>query len=231
MASLPQVDRVKVRGMLKDRPPLVAMVFGLGLTGLLLLACSAQPVFVATDPHVAAVDTAVTVPFTTCQASTTWVRPSETEQAEHDWSRGRYAGVPIEKLRQFFQQDFYEYYGGNSEMGTAWPGLGLWTATEAYACDVEARERRLVWQLEVEIWSLYHAVERVVQSGDVYTVTVVPVTAGYQVVRFPTGDPLPAAGSQLPSTGFAPKRVHIVDRQGHALASFPAWSTEVPNDP
>ena len=152
------------------------------------------------------------------------MRPTEEEQAQEIWSKGRYEGVEELKLRWIFNEDFYQYGGGNSEMNDSWPLHGLWTALEPYDCDLDTRVRDIAFGHEVEIWTLLHQVESVVRQGDVYTVTVQPAEAGYQIVRFATGQPIPSGELEAPYPPVEYAVIHFVDAAGRLLDRLPQRS-------
>lgn len=163
---------------------------------------------------------AVSVPFTVCQSSETWVRPTEEEQAREIWSKGRYDDVPQSRLRwQFHHTDFGGWGGGNSEIQDRWRLSGLWNAQDFdlyEACGgMDGRQRAIIEGRAAEIWAFHHRVERVQWAGDVYTVTVTPASTGYQMI-------------QAPRLSSNPYDVHFVDSQGHVIEPLvPPWK-EVP---
>jgi hypothetical protein len=156
-----------------------------------------------------------TIPFTICQSSETWTRPSEAEQAAQVWDVPRRQDIPREMLWWIFQQPFYRYSGGNSEMFDTWPELGLWTVEDPYICEGN-RIGDIVTGLESELWVLLHRVVAAQRQGNEYIVTVKPTPAGYQVARLP--------GPGVPN---APVTVRFVDAEGREtdrLPKLPPWA-------
>ena len=155
------------------------------------------------------------VSLTICQSSDTWTRPSEAEQAAEVWNTPRRQDIPREMLWWSYQQSFYRYLGGNSEMFDAWPGLGLWTAEEPYVCQGD-RIGDIATGREIELWVLLYRVVAARRQGGEYTLTVEPAPAGYQVVRLP--------GPGTPDAQFI---VRFVDTEGYEidhLPKFPPWA-------
>lgn len=164
-----------------------------------------------------------TIPFTICRSSETWTRPDEAEQAAEVWDIPRRQGIPREMLWWTFQQSFYRYYGGNSELFDAWPEAGLWTASEEDITGLCERENQNLGSgREIELWVLLHRVLAAHRQGDVYTITVEPAPAGYQIIRVPA----PLHDAQEPVTP-APRdtiptvTVHFVDPQGREIDHLP----------
>ncbi|MFP4346423.1 MAG: hypothetical protein ACLFU8_17190 [Anaerolineales bacterium] len=156
---------------------------------------------------------AVSLPYTLCEASQSWVRPSETEQAEEVWSIPRYEGHEREILRWIFYQDFYRYHGGGSEMFDAWPTSGLWTSEAEYTCGTPSSRRPP--QETLELWLLLHNVVGVEHRGKVYTITVEPVERGYQIIHVPVSGP--ESEEQL-----GPEvEIRFVDRSGREIDRLP----------
>jgi hypothetical protein len=79
-----------------------------------------------TAPLTQTTPSAVSVPFTVCHTVADWVRPTKAEQVAEIWSLPRYKGVSPDVLEKTFRQDFYRYYGGNSEL-FVWGELGCGT--------------------------------------------------------------------------------------------------------
>ena len=165
---------------------------------------------------------AQTVPFTVCRSSETWIRPGEAEQAAEVWDTPRRQGIPREMLWWNFQQSFYRYYGGNSELSDAWPEAGLWTASEEDVTGLCERENQnLVSGQEIELWVLLHRVIAVQQEGGVYTVTVQPTPAGYQIIRVPAPHPAQPSETPVPRDNIPLVTVHFVDTEGHEIDHLP----------
>jgi len=158
----------------------------------------------------------VPLPFTVCQSSLTWLRPSEEAQAEKIWSLSRYQDMSDAALRGLFLQDFYHYRGGASEMFDSWPLLGLWSTSDAYVC--ENRVRDIVLRREIEVWLLNYIAVGVRKQDDAYVVVVDPAVSGYQVLRFPGPD---AGRTDLPAPPWPrldlSAEIQFVDRSGRVL--------------
>ena len=172
------------------------------------------------------------MPFTICQLSDTWTRPGEDEQAAQVWDASRRQGIPREMLWWKFQQSFYRYGGGNSEMFDAWPELGLWTAPNTpYTCKGD-RVKDIVTGREIELWVLLHRVVAAQRQGDVYTLTVEPATIGYQIVHLPGPGPIPGPITPINvRSPLVPATLHFVDTEGREidhLPKFPPWADQVP---
>ncbi len=123
------------------------------------------------------------------------------------WNAPRRQAIPRVMLWWQFQQNFYRYLGGNSEMFDAWPGHGLWTANDDYVCEGE-RALDIGQGRVIEVWVLNHRVIAAQQAGHAYTVTVEPTDAGYQVVHLPGPAPLTAT-------------LHFVDTEGRESDYLP----------
>lgn len=121
-----------------------------------------------------------TEPFTVCQSVEDWVRPTEAEQMTEIWSIPRYQNVPIENLRETFQQNFYRYHGGASEL-SMWGAMGLWNTENNVRCGTVGHRAILDGEV-IELWVVNHRVQSVQRTSNVYTVTVAPAD-GYQIVQ------------------------------------------------
>lgn len=179
-----------------------------------------------TPPPATAMPTPIpaqTIPFTVCRASETWTRPDEAEQAAEVWDTPRRREIPREMLWWDFQQSFYRYSGGNSEMFDSWPALGLWTAGDEDVTGLcEADTRNLPTGQEIELWVLLHRVLAAQRQGDVYTITVEPTAAGYQVIRLPGPQVTQAEqGTPLPKETLPPVTVRFVDTAGREIDHLP----------
>jgi LysM repeat protein len=160
------------------------------------------------------------VPFTVCQSSETWTRPSEEEQAAQVWDAPRRQSIPRETLRWFFQQSFYRYGGGNSEAFDVWPELGLWTASEApFVCEGN-RIEDIVTGRRIEVWVLLHRVLAAQRQGNVYTITVEPAASGYQIVHLPGPGPVTPIEARSP---LAPAILRFVDAEGREVDRLPKY--------
>jgi hypothetical protein len=131
------------------------------------------------------------------------------------WDTPRRQDIPRKMLWWSFQQSFYRYMGGNSEMFDTWPGLGLWTSREPHVCKGD-RIGDIVTGREIELWVLLHHVVEAQREGNAYTLTVEPVPAGYQVVRLP--------GPGTPDAQFTARFVDIEGREIDHLPRFPPWA-------
>jgi hypothetical protein len=162
------------------------------------------------------------VPFVVCQSSETWTRPSEEEQAKEVWTRSRYGAADADKLRAQLYEDFFFYYGGNSEMFDSWPLHGLWTAEDVSPGD-PACERggpRLLWGEVISVFLLLHEAKEVRFTGNTFYITVEKGLTGFQEIQFPNLL-FPEQWTPDPSTKDGPLldyNVAIVDASGRELA-------------
>jgi hypothetical protein len=137
------------------------------------------------------------VPFEVCTESTTWVRPSPEVQAKV-WNDPRYKGFSHELYP--WNHNFLVIDDPLSATVTDFVSnmSGLWTAKEEWLkkCYLGQRRNGYEW---IEVWSLLHRVTAITRSANTYTVTVQPVTKGFQwiyirrmnpsvVLRFVTAD-------------------------------------------
>ena len=166
------------------------------------------------------------IPFTVCQSSEIWTRPGEDDQAAQVWDASRRQGIPREMLWWKFQQSFYRYGGGNSEAFDAWPELGLWTARDPYICKGD-RIGGIITGREIELWLLLHRVVAVQRQGDVYTVTVEPTAAGYQIVRLPGPGPVTPINVRSPLVTATLRFVDTEGREIDHLPKSPPWADQV----
>ena len=149
------------------RPAVRLVLIALGLWRLTSLAVSAPL-------------PSQTVPFTICKESTTWTRPTASQQAKI-WSDARYSdhGVKAyEWTHQFLSvppdSTSIQYHAGNE--------AGLWTEdTFSPTCDDAKYRHNDEW---VRAWILLHRVKNIQVDGTVYTITVEPTAKGFQSIIF-----------------------------------------------
>ncbi len=163
-----------------------------------------------TAPLTQTTPSAVSVPFTVCHTVADWVRPTKAEQVAEIWSLPRYKGVSPDVLEKTFRQDFYRYYGGNSEL-FVWGELGLWNTTETVRCG-EAGQQAIYTGQALELWVLNHRVRAVQRAGVVYTVTV-QTAPGFEIVQ------LPGSGAPVEETEIDSTIIHFV-RDGQVIATL-----------
>ena len=220
---LSQIQRERKRHHMRTRlsailsaAAVVAAIVALWLGTRALLPPNSQPALSTTPPVVSdqasPLSLATSIPFTICQASETWTRPSEADQAAQVWDTTRHQRIHRELLWWTFQQWFYRYWGGSSEMLNAWPQHGLWTAKETYTCEGD-RVMDLATGHEIELWVLFHHVVAAQRQGRVYTVTVESTPAGYQIVRLP--------GPGTPDTQVTIRFLDTEGREIERLPNFP----------
>ena len=150
------------------RPRVRLVWIALGLWRLTSLAVSAYPL-----PSQA-------VPFTICKESTTWTRPTASQQAKI-WSDARYSdhgAKAYEWNHQFLlmppDSTSIQYHAENE--------AGLWTEdTFSPTCDDAKYRNNDEW---VGAWILLHRVKNVQADGSVYTITVEPTAKGFQLIIF-----------------------------------------------
>jgi len=151
-----------------SRPVVRLVLLALGLWRLTSIAASAYPL-----PSQA-------VPFTICKESTTWTRPTASQQAKI-WSDARYAdhgAKAYEWNHQFLlvppDSTSIQYHAGNE--------AGLWTEdTLSPTCDDATYKHNDEW---VGAWILLHRVKNIQADGSVYTITVEPTAKGFQSIIF-----------------------------------------------
>jgi len=144
------------------------VLIALGLWRLTALAVGAYPV-----PSQA-------VPFTICKESTTWTRPTASQQAKI-WTDARYSdhgAKAYEWNHQFLlvppDSTSIQYHAGNE--------AGLWTEnTFSPTCDDAKYRHNDEW---VGAWILLHRVKEIQVDGSVYTITVESAAKGFQSIIF-----------------------------------------------
>ena len=150
------------------RPAVWPVLIALGLWRLTSLAVSAYPLL------------SQAVPFTICKESTTWRRPTASQQAKI-WSDARYSdhgAKAYEWNHQFLlvppDSTSIQYHAANE--------AGLWTEdTFSPTCDDAKYKHSNEW---VGAWILLHRVKNIQADGSVYTVTVEPTAKGFQSIIF-----------------------------------------------
>ena len=139
------------------------------------------------------------------------------------WNAPRRQAIPRVMLWWQFQQNFYRYLGGNSELFDAWPGHGLWTASDDdYVCEGE-RALDIGQGRVIEVWALEHRVLAARRQGHAYTVTVEPIDAGYQIVHLPGPGLVQSSADLAPVTA----TLDFVDAEGRRIDRLPKaapWS-------
>jgi hypothetical protein len=147
------------------------------------------------------------VPFDVCGGVSTWVRPSEEQQASRIWEFGRYAGMGADVLEYLWTHDFFVNYGSASVEQDMRDLSGLWTlpAGVRATCFEQARQDAILQLRMAEVWVLFHTVKEIRRVGTSYTVIVEPVEQGVQFVQFPRPE------RQLPLT------LYFVTQEGHEI--------------
>jgi hypothetical protein len=144
------------------------VLIGLGLWRLTSLAVGAYPVL------------SQAVPFTICKESTTWTRPTASQQAKI-WTDARYSdhgAKAYEWNHQFLlvppDSTSIQYHAENE--------AGLWTEnTFSPTCDDAKYRHNDEW---VGAWILLHRVKEIQVDRSVYTITVEPAAKGFQSIIF-----------------------------------------------
>jgi hypothetical protein len=150
------------------RPACRLLLIALGFWRLTSLAVSAYPL------------PSQSVPFTICKESTTWTRPTASEQAKI-WNDARYpdyGATAYEWNHQFLlvppDSTSIQYHAGNE--------AGLWTEnTFSPTCNDAKYAHNDEW---VEAWILLHRVKHIRADGSVCTITVEPAAKGFQSIIF-----------------------------------------------
>jgi hypothetical protein len=164
------------------------------------------------------------LPFTVCESSRTWTRPSEDEQAREVWSRPRYASTDSDILRGQLQESFFFWMGGNSELFDSLPLHGLWSADDIERneeCqpfkDGEVALGKVVW-----LYLLPYEAKEVTFLDSTYQITVEQTPTGFQAIAFDNALFPENAGQEYSEleTGpfFSDYEVVIVDSDGTELA-------------
>ena len=156
-------------------------------------------------------ETAEPLPFTVCDSSDTWTRPSEEEQSKRVWYGDRYSGRAdwdLEQLQAAFREDFVHWHGGGSESLDLSLQHGLWSTQDRSsgnrACDGGSAVAR---GEVISVYLLLHEAKEVRLSDNTYWITVEETPSGFQEIQF-TNLLFP----ELDHT------VVIVDMQGKELA-------------
>jgi hypothetical protein len=151
------------------RPAVRLVLVALGLWRLTPPAAGAYPLL------------SQTVPFTICRESTTWTRPTASQQAKI-WSDARYSdhgANAYEWNHQFLlvppESASIQYHAGNE--------AGLWTEDTLGpgTCDEAKYKHDDEW---VGAWILLHRVKNIQADGSVYTISVEPTAKGFQSIIF-----------------------------------------------
>jgi hypothetical protein len=125
------------------------------------------------------------VPFTVCESSESWTRPSEEEQAREVWTNPRYAERDPEQLREFFYQDFFAWHGGASEGFDLGFLHGLWSNEDVSPPDPQCDAGPGLSRGEfISVFLLLHRAEEVTLSGNTYRITVEETPSGFQEIQF-----------------------------------------------
>jgi hypothetical protein len=139
-----------------------------GLTGVVLWAALIQ--------HVMAQQSVVL--FDVCASSATWIRPSANVQSKI-WNDPRYRDVgphAFEWTHRLIPAEPDSASIQDSIMNLS----GVWTDVGTNQCPWRGGERGQ-W---TEIWSLHYHITGISLSGLVYTVDVVPLERGYEIIQF-----------------------------------------------
>jgi hypothetical protein len=150
------------------RPAVRLLLIALGFWRLTSLAVSAHSL------------PSQSVPFTICKQSTTWTRPTASQQAKI-WNDARYSdrgAKAYEWNHQFLlvppDSTSIQYHAGNE--------AGLWIEnTFSPTCDDAKYMHNDEW---VEAWILLHRVRHIQADGSVYTITVERTAKGFQSIIF-----------------------------------------------
>jgi hypothetical protein len=123
---------------------------------------------------------AQSIPFEVCTESTIWVRPSPEVQAKI-WNDGRYRDVGPNALAWTHNFIIIDDPQSASVPYHLMNESGLWTEPpETFkSCYSDEYHSRNGYEW-IEVWSLLHRVTAVTRSANAYTVTVQPVTKGFQ---------------------------------------------------
>lgn len=125
------------------------------------------------------------VPFEVCGESTSWVRPSEEQQASK-WG-GRYAGANEEVTKYPWTHNFFVVYGSASIESDIENLSGLWTVQggERGKCFEPERHDAILKLQTAEVWALLHKVNSIKRLDTSYVIVVEPGQRGVQFVQFP----------------------------------------------
>jgi hypothetical protein len=157
-----------LRVMLPIRPAARLLLIAFGFWRLASLAVSAHPL------------PSQSIPFTVCKESTTWTRPTASQQAKI-WNDARYSdhgANAYEWNHQFLlvppDSTSIQYHAANE--------AGLWTEnTFSPTCDDAKYKHNDEW---IEAWILLHRVKSIQADGSGYTITVEPTAKGFQSIVF-----------------------------------------------
>jgi hypothetical protein len=123
---------------------------------------------------------AESIPFQVCGESTTWVRPSPEVQAKI-WNDPRYKDFARDHYT--WTHDFLVILDPEStnEHGYLSDLSGVWTAIPDQVMDKcsSSNTRRSGYEW-IEVWSLLHLVKEVRREANTYTITVEPLSRGFQ---------------------------------------------------
>lgn len=126
-----------------------------------------------------------TLPFTVCQSSETWTRPSEEEQAKEIWALPRHAGKDPSSLKETLHESFFTWHGGSSAFNDLWSLHGLWSWEDRLSVDPECHGGYDLFSGEfVSVFLLLHRAKEVTLSGSTYRITVEETTSGFQEIQF-----------------------------------------------
>jgi hypothetical protein len=145
------------------------------------------------------------VNFEICGESTSWTRPSESDQDTKWWRSGRYAGLDEQAVKYPWTHGFFVTYGSASLEYDLINLSGLWTLPgDARTKCLEQSDTILKLQT-AELWALYHRVKGITRLNTCYVVTVESVDTGVQFVHFSRPK------DHLPMT------LHFVDENGQEI--------------
>ncbi len=145
------------------------------------------------------------VNFEICGESTSWTRPSESDQDTKWWRSGRYAGLDEKAVKYPWTHGFFVAYG-TASLGYDLINLsGLWTLPGDIRTKCLEQSDTILKLQTAELWALYHRVEGITRLNTYYVVTVESVDTGVQFVHFSRPK------DQLPMT------LYFVDENGREI--------------
>ena len=145
------------------------------------------------------------VNFEICGESTSWTRPSESDQDTKWWRSGRYAGLDEKAVKYPWTHGFFVAYGAASLEYDLINLSGLWTLPgDARTKCLEQSDTILKLQT-AELWALYHRVKGITRLNTCYVVTVESVDTGVQFVHFSR------------PKDYLPMTLHFVDENGQEI--------------
>jgi hypothetical protein len=144
------------------------------------------------------------VPFDVCASSATWIRPSADVQSKI-WNDHRYRDLGPNAFE--WTHTFIPAEPDSASIQYSIMNLsGVWTDVRTNQCPW--RGERGQW---TEIWSLNYHITGISLSGLVYTIDVVPLSRGYEIIQF-----------LRPQTlgGEARTRLRFVTQEGRVLTEW-----------